>query len=66
MTLALRPDLAQLLTASRFDGADEGGPQVGAAAEILAELRARGALFFDELVAATRRLQSDIEGGCAS
>ena len=63
MTLALRPDLAQLLTASRFDGADEGGPQVGAAAEILAELRARGALFFDELVTATRRLQSDIEGG---
>ena len=63
MTLALRPDLPQLLTASRFDGAGEDGPQVGAAAEILAELRARGALFFDELVAATRRLQSDIEGG---
>ncbi len=63
MTLALRPDLPQLLTASRFDGANEEGPEAGAAAEILAELRARGALFFDELVAATRRLQSDIEGG---
>ncbi|MCY4455802.1 MAG: DEAD/DEAH box helicase [Chloroflexi bacterium] len=63
MTLALRPDLPQLLTASRFDAASEEGPQAGAAAEILAELRARGALFFDELVAATRRLQSDIEGG---
>ncbi|MYD64784.1 MAG: DEAD/DEAH box helicase [Chloroflexi bacterium] len=63
MTLALRPELPQLLAASRFDGVDEVGPEVGAAAEILAELRARGALFFDELVAATRRLQSDIEGG---
>ncbi len=63
MTLALRPELPQLLAASRFDGVDEVGPPAGAAAEILAELRARGALFFDELVAATRRLQSDIEGG---
>ncbi len=63
MTLALRSDLPQLLTASRFDGASEEGPAVGSAAEILAELRARGALFFDELATATRRLQSDIEGG---
>ncbi len=63
MTLALRPDLPQLLTASRFDGNGEDGPEAGAAAEILAELRARGALFFDELVASTRRLASDVEGG---
>ena len=40
MTLALRPDLPQLLTASRFDGNGEDGPEAGAAAEILAELRA--------------------------
>ena len=38
-------------------------PSRGAAAEIHAVLDQRGALFFDEIVAATRRLATDVERG---
>jgi ATP-dependent Lhr-like helicase len=63
VALALRPDLPSLLAGARADGRGEAEPPAGAGAEILAELRERGALFFDELVAGTRRLASDVEGG---
>jgi ATP-dependent Lhr-like helicase len=38
-------------------------PKAGAAAEIHEALTRRGALFFDEIVNATRRLRSDVERG---
>ena len=63
IALALRSDLPLLLAAARADGRGGAEPHAGAGAEILAELRARGALFFDELVAGTRRLASDVEAG---
>jgi ATP-dependent Lhr-like helicase len=62
MSLVLRPDLHTLLAAVRSQTAPE-GPRAGAAAEILELLRARGALFFDEIVNGTRRLKSDVERG---
>ena len=64
ITLAPRRDLQLLLAAAR--GADGGlnhPPTVGAASEIYRLLEARGALFFDELAAATRRLPGDVEEG---
>ena len=65
VTLARRTDLPALLVAARI-GANgdigEPGLDAGAAGEVLALLRTRGALFFDELVATTRRLPGDIEG----
>ena len=63
VTLAARADLATLLTAARADGRPLREPSAGAGAEILALLRERGALFFDELVTGTRRLASDVEQG---
>ena len=68
MTLALRQDLGTLLAATRGMGrgwgADAGeAPTTGAAGEVLATLRERGALFFDEIVTATRRLATDVEQG---
>ena len=63
MALAPRPDLPALLAASRHGEDGEAEPRAGAAAEVLAALRERGALFFDELTAATRRLASDVEDG---
>ena len=63
VTLASRADLAMLLAAARADGRLPREPAAGAAAEILALLRERGALFFDELASGTRRLASDIEEG---
>ena len=63
IALALRSDLPALLAAARADGRGGAEPHAGAGAEILAELRDRGALFFDELVAGTRRLASDVEAG---
>ena len=64
ITLAPRRDLQRLLAAAR--GADGGlnhPPTVGAAGEIHRLLEARGALFFDELADATRRLPGDVEEG---
>ena len=63
VTVASRADLAMLLAAARADGRVPREPAAGAAAELLALLRERGALFFDELVSGTRRLASDVEEG---
>jgi len=63
VSLTLRSDLPGLLTAVRGATPDPGGPKTGAAAEILDLLKARGALFFDEIVNGTRRLKSDVERG---
>ena len=63
VTVASRADLAMLLAAARADGRQLREPPAGAAAEILALLRERGALFFDELATGTRRLASDVEEG---
>ena len=64
VTLASRQDLPDLLAAARgyLNGAQT-DPDVGAAAEILEVLKRRGALFFDEIVAESRRLKTDIEAG---
>ena len=63
ITLALRRDIPILLAAVR--GAEPEGPPPagGAAREMFALLRQRGALFFDEIVGATRRLPTDVENG---
>ncbi len=62
LSIVLRPHLQALLAAVR--GAEEQpAPRAGAAAEIYALLRQRGALFFDEIVNGTRRLRSDVERG---
>ena len=64
VTLAFREDLPDLLTAARSYLADAPPePEVGAAGEVLQLLRRRGALFFEEIAAQTRRLPSDVEQG---
>jgi ATP-dependent Lhr-like helicase len=63
VSLMLRSDMPGLLTAVRGVPAEAIGPKTGAAAEILDLLKARGALFFDEIVNGTRRLRSDVERG---
>ncbi|MBM3140649.1 MAG: DEAD/DEAH box helicase [Chloroflexi bacterium] len=63
MTLAYRAELPGLLAAARWSAGEASEPQAGASAEILELLRARGALFFDEIVRGTRRLVSDVEQG---
>ena len=62
LTLALREDLDLLLAAARGD-ARPAPPGEGAAADVLARLRARGALFYRELVAETGRLPVEVEEG---
>ena len=62
VTIARRADFATLLSAARFHD-DPHAPASGAAKELLTLLHERGALFTDELIAATRRLPSDVEGG---
>ena len=62
VTLARRADFPTLLAAVRaYDDPPE--PEGGAARELLALLRDRGALFIEELISGTRRLPSDVEGG---
>jgi ATP-dependent helicase Lhr and Lhr-like helicase len=63
VSVVLRPDLPGLLAGVRGPEPLAGGPKTGAAAEILELLKARGALFFDEIVNGTRRLRSDVERG---
>ena len=64
ITLAPRRDLHLLLVAARgADGRAASPPTVGAGGEIYRLLETRGALFFDELTAATRRLPADVEEG---
>ncbi|MSQ61454.1 MAG: DEAD/DEAH box helicase [Dehalococcoidia bacterium] len=62
MTLARRLELPSLLAAVRIGlAAADPGPEAGASGEVLALLRSRGALFFDEIVSTTRRLPGDVE-----
>ena len=63
LTLALRSEFAALLGAVRGATDSVAAPRTGAAAEIHELLQLRGALFFDEIVNATRRLRSDVERG---
>ena len=63
VALAARADLPALIAAARDGGRAPREPEAGAGAELLALLRERGALFFDELVEGTRRLASDVEEG---
>ena len=64
ITIAQRTDLAALLDGVRgFAREQTDEPVAGAAAEALDLLRARGALFFDEVVTGTRRLATDVEQG---
>ncbi|HSO96535.1 MAG TPA: DEAD/DEAH box helicase [Acidimicrobiia bacterium] len=60
ISIVFRDDLGWLLEAARAGG-DPSEPTVGATAEILEVLHARGACFATELVTATRRLPADIE-----
>ena len=62
ITIALRSDFPLLLAAVRGEEAPP-EPTGGASREVLALLRTKGALFFDEIVAETRRLPTDVEGG---
>ncbi|MEZ4502411.1 MAG: DEAD/DEAH box helicase [Dehalococcoidia bacterium] len=63
IALAPRPALGGLLRAVRTDAAAGCAPSKGAAAEVLELLRARGALFLDEITTGTRRLPEDVERG---
>jgi ATP-dependent Lhr-like helicase len=60
ITLALRHDLGWLLESVRGEAMPE-DPQRGAAAEVLDALRTHGALFFEDLAAATRQLPAQLE-----
>ena len=60
ITLALRRDLGWLLEAARGDAQPE-EPANGAAAATLDALRQHGALFFDDLAAASRQLPAQLE-----
>ncbi len=62
ITLMLRNDLDWLVEATRGESAPD-VPEDGCAAELLAELRERGARFHHELGERTGRLPSDIELG---
>ena len=67
VTLAARQDLPALLAATRhYAPAETRDPEGGAAGEVVALLRARGALFFEEIVRETRRLVTDVEEGLRS
>jgi ATP-dependent Lhr-like helicase len=61
VTICPRPDLQLLLAAVRTSAPP--APKSGAPAEIYQLLEDRGALFFDEVVARTRRLSTDVERG---
>ncbi|HEX5588542.1 MAG TPA: hypothetical protein VFZ17_14625, partial [Acidimicrobiia bacterium] len=62
IAVVFRSDLDWLLTAARH-GLEVPEPTVGATAEIIEVLRARGACFASEIAELTRRLPDDIEGG---
>jgi ATP-dependent Lhr-like helicase len=62
ISLVRRADLPWLSGGVR-DGEDTSQPGVGAAAEIYDLLATRGALFYDDIVNATRRLPTDVERG---
>jgi ATP-dependent helicase Lhr and Lhr-like helicase len=60
ITIAFRDDLPWLLQVARLDRAPE-VPAVGATAEVVEALAAKGARFVSELAADTGRLRTDIE-----
>ena len=60
VSLAFRDDLTWLLQAAR-QGAEPEPPELGATAEVVEVLQARGACFLSELAAATGRLVTDLE-----
>jgi ATP-dependent Lhr-like helicase len=60
ISVVFRDDLPWLLAAARA-GADPASPAVGATAEIVEVLEARGACFATELGAVTHRLPQDVE-----
>jgi ATP-dependent Lhr-like helicase len=62
LALARRADLPWLAAGIR-NGASPAAPAPGASAEIYDLLASRGALFCDDIVAATRRLPGDVERG---
>ncbi len=61
VTLAFRADVGWLLQSRRPGDAEPEVPAVGATAEVVAALRAKGARFLSELVADTGRLATDVE-----
>jgi ATP-dependent Lhr-like helicase len=63
VSICLRPEFSTILAAVRGTESAVPAPRAGAAAEIYEALHQRGALFFDEIVNATRRLRSDVERG---
>jgi len=62
LALVLRDDLDLLLALARGD-TEPSLPPAGAAADVLACLRERGALFYRELVASTGKLPVEVEEG---
>ncbi len=62
VSFALRDNLAWLLRAAR-GSAEPVVPGEGAARDVLQALRTRGALFYNDLVAATGRLRVEVEEG---
>ena len=60
VSIAFREDLTWLLQAARLERSPE-APSVGATAEVVEALGARGARFLSELAADTGRLTTDIE-----
>jgi ATP-dependent helicase Lhr and Lhr-like helicase len=62
ISFVIRADLEWLLQAARSD-ATPAEPGPGAGADVLACLRARGALFQAELAASSRRLPTEVEEG---
>jgi ATP-dependent Lhr-like helicase len=60
VTIAFRDDLTWLLQAARLVGEPE-APTIGATAEVVEALRAKGARFLSELATDTGRLRTDIE-----
>jgi ATP-dependent Lhr-like helicase len=62
VAFALRDDMTWLLRAARGPGIPA-EPGEGTARDILEALRARGALFYNDLVAATSRLRVEVEEG---
>jgi len=60
VALAFRDDLTWLLQAARQNGEPE-PPELGATAEVVEVLQARGACFLSELAGATGRLVTDLE-----
>jgi ATP-dependent helicase Lhr and Lhr-like helicase len=62
IAVVMRSDLPWLLEAARGES-EVVEPEVGATAEIVEVLRARGACFASELTSVTRRLPDDVERG---